>query len=289
MKECTISIAVPEKMLKGAGIPGSTFVPSHVYELKIYFSNTGDEPRICSFSSTLGNGIRYLNNINHEGPDTSLAGKISAVEPSVALGNNNVILFADNFVLSPRSHNCITLDIALCDRYTQSSMENSGDKIPHRSSISFFAHLIEGENAISASASTTAMDYELKAMCQDEYIKPGEAAKFYLHCDCGQYDVARNVYVRSILDEGLEYVADSCNIEPRNVYKQNGRTIIKWDVGSLQPSESRRIGYMVSINEVPGMVPGTVLRNKLNSNCINSSEYTQCPSSCQLSIMLAEK
>ncbi len=283
MKECTISIDAPEKILKGAGIPDSSFVPSGIYNLKIKFSNIGENSKICTFSSTLGNGIRYLKNFSLEGPDTSLKNKLIVVEPSVELGNNNCIIFADNFVLSANSTNILSLDVALCDRYTTGSVENSGNKIPHKEKINFFAHLIEGENVDSYSASSAAQDYEMKVICQEDSIKPGETTKFHVHCSSGQYDVARSVYLRSILDDGLEFVADSCNLEPRNVYKFNGRTVIKWDIGTLQPSETRRIGYMVRLSNDFDK-SGTMLRNKLNSNCINNSEYTQCPSSCSYSL-----
>ncbi|MEA5095589.1 hypothetical protein SDC9_71932 [bioreactor metagenome] len=284
MKECTISIDAPDKILKGAGIPDSSFVPSGIYNIKIKFSNTGENSKICSFSSTLGNGIRYLKNFSLEGPDESLKSKLIVVEPNALLGNNNCIIFANNFILSPGSTNVLSFNVALCDRYTTGSVENSGDKIPHKEKINFFAHLIEGENVDSCSASSSAHDYEMKVMCQEENIKPGETTKFYVHCCTGQYDVARSVYIRSILDDGLEFVADSCNLEPRNVYKFNGKTVIKWDVGTLQPSETRRIGYMVKLRSDLNKESGTMLRNKLNSNCINNSEYTQCPSSCSYSL-----
>lgn len=59
----------------------------------------------------------------------------------------------------------------------------------------------------------------------------------------------------------------------KNVYEYKGKTIIKWDVGSLQPSEIKRIGYKVRVkDDAKGR-----LTNKLNSNCINNSTYTQCP------------
>lgn len=284
MKECTISIDAPEKILKGAGIPDSSFVPSGIYNIKIKFTNTGENSKICSFSSTLGNGIRYLKNFSHEGPDASMKDKTFVVGPTAELENDNYIIFANNFVLSPNSTNILSFDVALCDRYTTGSVENSGAKIAHKEKINFFAHLIEGENVDSCSASSIAHDYEMKVICQEESIRPGETTKFYVHCSNGQYDVARSVYIRSILDDGLEFVADSCNLEPRNVYKFNGRTIIKWDVGTLQPSETRRIGYMVKLRNDYNKESGAMLRNKLNSNCINNSEYTQCPSSCSYSL-----
>ena len=160
MKECTISIDAPERMLKGAGIPDSSFVPSSIYKLKINFSNTGESSKICSFSSTLGNGVRYLKNIVHEGPDLSLLNKTMIVEPTKELGNNNVIIFADNFVLSPKSTNTIIFDVAICDRFTSNSTENTGEKIPHKCKINFFAHLIERENVNSCIPSSTALDFE---------------------------------------------------------------------------------------------------------------------------------
>ena len=284
MKECTISIDAPEKILKGAGIPNTFFIPSCIYQLKINLTNTCDSKKLCSFSSTLGNGIRYLKNMNHSGPDVSLLGKTCVIEPSTELGNNNVIIFANNFIMSPNSTNTLVFDIALCDKQTENSLENSGDKIPHKSKINFYGHLINEDYVDSCSASSIAYDYELKVKCDDEKIKAGDTTKFYIHCNAGQYDMARSVYVRSILDEGLEFVADSCNLEPRNVYKFNGKTILKWDLGSLQPLESKRIGYIVKLRDDFKGESDSTLKNKLNSNCVNNSVYTQCPVSCQYSL-----
>jgi len=284
MKECTISIDAPKRLLKGAGIPNTSFIPSRIYQLKIEFKNTSEYPKLCSFSSTLGNGIRYLKNMTHSGPDVSLLEKTNTVEPTIALGNNNVIIFANNFIMSPNSTNTLTFDIALCDKRTENSLENSGNKIPHKSKINFYGHLINENNVDSCSTESLAQDYEIRVECDDEKIKSGETTKYYVHCNAGQYDMSRSVYLRSILDEGLEFVADSCNLEPRNVYKFNGSTIIKWDIGSLQPSESKRIGYMVKLKNDFNAEVNYILKNKLNSNCVNNSSYTQCPMSCEYNL-----
>lgn len=284
MKECTISINAPEKILKGAGVPNTSFIPAYIYKLSIELKNTSEQIKLCSFSSTLGNGIRYLNSMEHSGPDGILLKKINVVAPSSEIESNNVIVFANNINLSPNSVNVITLDIALCDKLTVNSTENSGDKIPHKSKIHFYGHLICQDTVDSCSASSYALDYELVVKCDNETIKKGETTKFYLHCNTGQYDMARSVYVRSILDGGLEFVGDSSNLQPRNVYTFNGKTILKWDVGSLQPSESKRIGYMVKVKD--DVESGYILKNKLNSNCVNNSAYTQCPTSCEYNLTI---
>jgi hypothetical protein len=282
MKECTISINAPERILKGAGIPNTSFIPAYIYKLNIVLNNSSSETKLCSFSSTLGNGIRYLSNMEHSGPDSVILKKINVVEPLAEIGNNNVIVFANNIKLSPNSVNTITFDIALCDKITLDSTENTGDKIPHKNKIKYYAHLICDDYTDSCSATSIAFDYEMIVKCDNETIKKGEPTKFYVHCNAGQYDMVRSVYVRSILDNGLEFVGDSSNLQPRNVYTFNGKTILKWDVGSLQPSESRRIGYMVKVKD--DVESGYILKNKLNSNCINNSEYTQCPVSCECNL-----
>ncbi len=273
MKECTIYIDVPDKLLKGAGIPNSQFIPAYIYQMKIILKNTGSNEKLCSFSATLGNGIKYLGNIKHEGPDISILDTINAVKPCEQLSNDNVIIFGNNFILSPDSTNTIIFDVALCDKYTVNSIENSGDKIPHKSKLNFYAHLVNEDKIDSYFVSATAMDFNMSVTCEDEKVKAGDITKYYIDLCTGQYDLARKVYLRSILDTGLEYIGDSCNSEPRNVYEFNGKTIIKWDVGSLQPSEIKKIGYKVKVkNDAVGK-----LTNKLNSNCINNSTYTQCP------------
>ena len=284
MKECTISINAPERILKGAGIPNTSFIPSYIYKLNIELKNNSGVARLCSFSSTLGNGIRFLSKIKHSGPDSSLLQKVNVVQPLVEIGNNNVIVYANNISLSPNSTNILTFDIALCDKKTIESTENTGDKILHKSKINYYGHLICEEYVDSCTATSIAYDYEIILKCDNETIKRGETTKFYIHCNSGQYDVARSVYVRSILDSGLEFIGDSSNLQPRNVYNFNGKTILKWDVGSLQPSESRRIGYMVKVKD--DVESGYILKNKVNSNCINNSEYTQCPISCEYNLVV---
>ncbi len=284
MKECTISINAPERILKGAGIPNTSFIPAYIYKLNIVLNNTGSNTKLCSLSSTLGNGIRYLNNIEHSGPDISLLQKVNVVSPIAEIGNNNVIVFANNFNLSPNSTNILTFDIALCDKLTTGSTENSGDKILHKSKINYYGHIICEDSVDSCKATSIAYDYELTVKCDNQAIKKGETTKFYIHCNAGQYDMARSVYVRSILDGGLEFVGDSSNLQPRNSYSFNGKTILKWDVGSLQPSESKRIGYMARVKD--DVESGYILKNKLNSNCVNNSEYTQCPVSCEYNLVV---
>lgn len=273
MKECTIYIDLPEFFLKGAGILNSQFIPSNIYQIKIILKNKADLEKLCSFSTALGNGIRYLENIRQEGPDTEILNVTSAVVPRKELNNNNVIIFGNNLTLSPNSTNTIIFDGALFDKYTAEGMENSGDKIAHRSKISFHANLVNDDIIDSYSAQSTAMDFNMGVECDDKRLSAGSITKYYVNLSTGQYDLARKVYLRSILDRGLEYIGDSCNLEPKNVYEFNGKTIIKWDVGSLQPSEIKRIGYKVMVkNDAEGK-----LTNKLNSNCINNSAYTQCP------------
>lgn len=284
MKECTIFINAPERILKGAGIPNTSFIPAYIYKLNIELKNTSSFTKLCSFSSTLGNGIRYLNNIEHSGPDNHLLDKINIVEPSSEIGNNNVIIFANNFNLSPNSTNVVTFDIALCDKFTSESYENTGNKILHKSKIKFYGHLICEDYVDSCSAVSYAYDFELIVKCDNKTIKKGETTKFYVHCNAGQYDMARSVYVRSILDGGLEFIGDSSNLQPRNTYTFNGKTILKWDVGSLQPAESKRIGYMAKAKE--DLESGYILTTKHNSNCINNSEYTQCPSSAEHNLIV---
>ena len=284
MNDCNILIDAPKKIIKGAGFPNTAFLPAWIYKVNILLKNSSDTPRLCSLSATMGNGIRYIKNLELTGPDSVICDMINIVEPNPSVGNNNVIIFANNFILSPNSENILHLDISLCDKYTENSLENSGDKIPHGSKISFHGHLISGENVDSCSFTSEACDYEIQIKCEDTNISKGGTTKFYIECRTGQYDMVRSVYIRSILDEGLEFIADSSNMEPRNVYTFDKKTILKWNVGSLQPSEIKKVGYKVTLKESELVNSGNILKNKINSNCINNSTYTQCPSNCEYKI-----
>jgi len=290
MNDCKISIDAPRKFLKGAGFPNTAFLPAWTYKVKIILKNSSDTIKLCSFSATMGNGIRYIKKLQLLGPDNNLYNMVNIVEPNSSVGNNNVIIFANNFILSPNSENTLILDTCLCDNYTENCLENSGTKIPHHSKIFFYGHLINGENVVSCNFTSESCDYEIKLKCEDSKIANGDTTKFYVECKTGQYDMVRSVYIRSILDEGLEFIADSSNMEPRNVYTFDKRTVLKWNVGSLQPSEVKKIGYKVTLKESyyadKLIQSGDILKNKTNSNCINNSTYTQCPSSCEYEVLV---
>lgn len=290
MNDCKISIEAPRKFLKGAGFPNTAFLPAWIYKVKIILNNSSDSPRLCSFSVTMGNGIRYIKNLQLLGSDSNLYSMVNIVEPNPSVGNNNVMIFANNFILSPNSENTLSLDTCLCDNYTENSLENSGDKIPHCSKIFFYGHLLNGEKVDSCNFTSESCDYEIGIKCEDNKIACGDTTKFYIECKTGQYDMVRSVYVRTILDKGLEFISDSSNMEPRNAYSFDKRTVLKWDIGSLQPSEVKKIGYKVMLKESffadESIKSGDILKNKTNSNCINNSTYTQCPSSCEYEILV---
>lgn len=283
MNNCNISMDAPIKILKGAGLINTAFLPAWIYKLNIALTNLSYTPQLCSFNVTLGNGIRYMKDLQISGPDKYLLDKVNVVEPNTNVGNNNVVVFANNFIISPHSENIITLDISLYDKYTENSLENSGEKIPHDSKIYFSGHLLNKEYVSSCKNICKACDYEIIVKCEDTEITCGDTTKFYIECKAGQYDMVRSVYLRSVLDDGLNFISDSSNIEPKNVYTFDKATILKWNLGSLLPCEVKKIGYKVSINDNYSderiIQPEDILSNKTNSNCINNSTYTQCPSS----------
>lgn len=285
MNGCYISIDAPKKILKGAGIINTDFLPACIYKIKIILKNSTEEFKLCSFSATLGNGIHYMSNLHMTGIDSDISDKVNVTEPNPSVRNNNVILYGNNFILSPKSENVISFDACLCDRYTINSIENSGDKIPHLSKLYFSAHLICDDVVDSCNITVEACDYEVLIDCEDSRMSIGDTTKFYIQCKAGQYDMVRGVYLRSVLDQGLDFIADSSNMEPRNVYSFDKRTVLKWDVGSLQPSEVKRIGYKVILKDDSNLIKaGDVLKNKINSNGVNNSTYTQCPSGTKYEI-----
>jgi len=168
MYNCNISINAPKRFLKGAGLNNTTFLPAWIYKIHINLKNVSDNPKLCSFTITLGNGIRYMNNIQLSGPDRGLLDFVKVMEPNTTIGNNNVIVFANNFILSPKYRNVISFDSCLYDNYTVNSIENSGGKIPHKSKINFSGHLIYGEYADSCRFISEVCDYELSISCEDQ-------------------------------------------------------------------------------------------------------------------------
>lgn len=290
MKECNIAIEAPVNFLKGAGLLNTLFLPAWIYNIKIILSNNSFQPKLCSLSSTLANGIRYMKNLKIDGPDKEIFDAIHIVEPTAEVRNNNVIVFANNITLSPNSINKITFDVALSDNYTKNSLENSGEKILHLNKLNFNAYMICNENVYSASFISEACDYDVCISCEDKIVSIGDTTKFYLQCRAGQYDAVRGVYFRSILDDGLQFVPDSSNLEPKNVLTTNDKTVIKWSIGSLLPTEVKRVGFKVTVNnqyiDNETINTGDILTNTINSNCINNSTYTQCPVSQKIDLVV---
>lgn len=281
MSYCNIDISAPEKILKGAGILNSKFLPLWINKIYVHITNNNDSTVLSSFNVVLPNGIRYLGNIYIDGPDKNILDEITIVIPNKDIKNDTVIIFANNINLSPKSKYTIILDVGLCDKFTKESIENSGDKIPHKHKLNFSSHLLYGSHVSSSSFISEAADYIVNISCEDCNISVNEVTKFYIECKTGQYDMVKNVYFRNILGDGLQYVDSTSNIEPYQIYPFDKKTILKWEFGTLKPGETRKIGYKAKVLEEykSGLLvkDSDIISNYVNSNCVNNTTYNQCP------------
>ncbi|QSX05136.1 hypothetical protein JYG23_10625 [Sedimentibacter sp. zth1] len=285
MKDCTVKITFPKKVLKGAGLKKTSFLPSWIYNIKISIKNNSEYFKICSFNSTFANGITYLNNLSVNGPDYDIINFLKFVEPNLKVGNDNLIVFANNFKLSPLSENIITFDIAINNNYTSSSIENSGAKISHKTTLNINTYLLNDGNIYSDNISTEAMDYLIEVNSDTDKLKINEKSKIYINCKAGQYDSIRKVYLKCSLDSGFDYLTGTTNIEPKNLYLSNNRTILKWFFDIVNQGECKKIGFKVmsksKYKDESTVKIGDNLINSINSNGVNNSTYTQCPDTCR--------
>ncbi len=293
MSDCSVKIYFPKKILKGAGLRATSFIPSWIYTIKIVVKNNSEYFKICSLNSTLANGLTYLNNLKVNGPDRDIAEYIKIVEPNEKVGNNNLIIFANNFKLSPLSENIITFDLALYDKYTENSVVNSGSKIPHKSTLNINTYLLCDGEISSDNITSESMDYEINVTCDDSKLKINDETKLYIECKAGQYDLVRKVYLKSVLDSGVKYLIQTSNHEPSNLYSYDNRTILKWNFDVVNPSECKKIAFKIKIknkyNDDTLVKAGDSLINSVNSNGVNNSSYKQCPDTCKCNILVEEK
>lgn len=282
MDKCSIEILLPNKIIKGAGFLDSTFLPSWIYKVKLSIINNTDSYQLSSLNVVLPNGIRFLENLNIDGPDKHILDIIKVVSPNKNVGNDNVIIFANNFKISGMSENIISFDIALCDKFTKDSLENSGEKIPHKHKLNFCANLLSDFQVYSNKNTSEALEYDVNINSEVDKATPNDTVKFYIECKTGQYDMVKNVYFRNILDDCLIYLDGTSNIEPNQIYPFDNDTVLKWEFGSLKPCETRKIGYKAKLNKKyktgSEVKAGDIITNYVNSNCTNNSTYTQCPS-----------
>jgi len=293
MSDCSVKIYFPKKILKGAGLRATSFIPSWIYTIKIVVKNNSEYFKICSLNSTLANGLTCLNNLNVSGPDKDIAEYIKIVEPNEKVGNNNLIIFANNFKLSPLSENIITFDLALYDKYTENSVVNSGSKIPHKSTLNINTYLLCDGEISCDNITSESMDYEINVTCDDSKLKINDETKLYIECKAGQYDLVRKVYLKSVLDSGVKYLTQTSNHEPSNLYSYDNRTILKWNFDVVNPSECKKIAFKIKIknkyNDDTLVKAGDSLINSVNSNGVNNSSYKQCPDTCKCNILVEEK
>lgn len=292
MNDCSVKIYFPKKILKGAGLRDSSFIPAWVYKIKIVINNCSEYFKICSLNSTFANGLRYLGNIKVEGPDSEIAEFIKVVEPNEKVGNNNLILFANNFKLSPMSENILSFDLALYDKYTDNSLENSGNKIPHKATLNINTYLLSDGEISYDNITSEVMDYEIKLRCDEEKMSIGDETKLYIECKAGQYDLIRRAYLKSVLDSGFKYISQSSNYEPAKLYSYDNRTILKWSFDVVNPSECKRIAFKIKLknkySDDTEVKVGDTLINSINSNGVNNSSYNQCPDTSKCNVLVVE-
>lgn len=280
MNECNIKMEFPKKVLKGSGIKNTAYLPYYIYNLKIIIENNTEYFKICSLNSTFANGFSYIDNLHISGDDKDIIDYIKIVEPNKVTGNNNLILFANNFKLSPLSKNTISLNLAITNNYTENNMENTGIKIKHKTNLNLNAYLLCDNNVYSDNITTQAMDCMVDISAEDNVVNVGNTTKYYINIKAGQYDLIRKPYLKFSLNNGLNYINESSNIEPNQIYFSNNRTILKWNFDCINPMECKKIGFKVKVKEKYSNDTHININDSLissvNTNGVNNSSYKQC-------------
>ena len=284
--------SAPGKMVKGAGLKEPITAAKWPFQYTLTIKNNGVSESIVTLTDNLPNGIRYLGELNVDGPD-----EVILLNPTVILpehGTQNfVTLNWGEVVLSPESVNVITFTVAIWDNYTIDYIENSGDRILHLTPLENNATLDGESGIIEATAITNAMDATIGKGVDDRNTDVGEINNYILNYKINQYDNVDLFIITDVVSDGQSYNVGSSSTMPDSVIdNQDGTTDIYWELGLREKGTSGSIVFTTTVDENyhqgNPVCAKDSLYNNVNIEGTNQITSTSTPDSSSVNISIDE-
>ncbi|SKA79425.1 conserved repeat domain-containing protein/fimbrial isopeptide formation D2 domain-containing protein [Caloramator quimbayensis] len=281
----------PSKMPKGAGlIPSPSSRWPFTYTL-ILDNNTREASNITLIDN-LPNGVRYLGNLTASGTDalSFLSPSIIVPSPPAPCSNYTIIDWGSK-TLSAGSITTINFDCAIWDKYTQNCIENSGQKIPHKTPLINTAILDGLSGPVTSNLTTLAMDITIDKSVSSNITDVGTYNNFTLDYKVNQYNNTNSVVIEDTLPDGMQYISGSGSIPPSSVtVNPNGTTTIIWNLGNLAAGSTGSITFSSItlsnyINTNP-VAANDSLTNKVNIDGLNSSSLKETPDNSSVTLTI---
>lgn len=283
--------SAPEKITKGAGELDPVVLPFWDYQYTLTLTNNSVAASVVTLLDELANGIRYLNNLNVVGPDSG-----SLLSPTIITPDSSSSPLCQDFVsidwgtvtLSPSSVNIITFDAAIWNNYTLDCLENSGDRIPHDTSLENIATLDGQSGEIEAEVMTDALDVLINKSVGSGITDVGATNFYTLNYSINQYDNVDGIVVTDIIGDGQSYTLGSASITPDSITSALGITTLVWNIGSMLASTSGVITFETVVDATyfnGDMVSaGDTLTNDSAINGTNQTTGTLTPDSSGVTV-----
>lgn len=280
-----LSKGAPGKIPKGAGLLSPPTASSWVYNYELRISNNTREPSVVTLVDNLPNGVRYLGNLVVSGPDAIALSSPTIITPVPGPGCQDfVTLDWGSVTLSASSENIISFEAAIWNNYTDNCAENTGDPIPHRTSLQNIAVLDGASGPAQAQASTLAMDVDIRKSVIPQNTDVNQVNNYTLTYRVNQYNDVGFFVITDTIGNGEEYNIGSASTIPSSItFNIDGTTTIVWNLGLLSVDTVGSITFTTTTKAayIGGnpVSAGDTLQNDVDINGENQSTFQPTPDS----------
>lgn len=281
------------KIPKGAGLLSPVVDPAWPYEYSLKVMNNTREASEVSLIDELPNGVRYLDNLNVVGPDSSLSNPTVTI-PSPGPGCQDFVTIDWGTVtLAIGSVYDITFDAAIWDNFTENCIENSGSRIPHMNPMENISTLDGLSGPVEANSITNAMDATINKSVASNQTDVGVINFYTLTYRINQYDNIEDFTITDIISDGQTYNSDASPITPDSItINPDGTTELIWNLGLLDTATSGTITFTTNVDSsFSGGNPVTAddtLSNEVEIDGINEITSTNTPDNSSAGIFILQ-
>lgn len=287
-----IEKSAPSKQPKGAGSISPSTNPRWPYTYTITIYNNTREPSSVTIMDNLPNGVKYLNNLNVSGPDSSILSNPTIIAPSPGSQCQNFVSIDwGNVTLSKSSTNIVTFNAAIWDNYTLNCIENSGNRIPHNTKLANTVTLDGLSGPVQGSHIIIAKDATVNKSVSSRYTDVENINIYTLMYRINQYDNVDSFNLTDILSDGQSYIQGSASQIPNSIVQNwDGTTTLIWDFGSVLSGDTVTVTFeaLVESNYLNGnpVSANDSLTNNSSVDGINQTTFTQAPDSSNTEIFI---